>query len=174
MGAREGADAQMHDPGANRGRIEIPGGAPRRATRAALHGRGGLTSVASERQLVERGCSGHHAAKLGKAPHATDQRIARMRLAARIIQQFVAVIRPERYAPGGIARRVPARLLAQQRVDHRDHVDVATEVIGLHEGPVRFLRNVAQMREMDAAGEVLGHGRQVVARAARPASRCIA
>ena len=54
-------------------------------------------------------------------------------------------------------------LLLQQRGDHRDHVHVAAQMIGLHERAVGLLGDVAQVGEEDLAGEALGHGRNIVA-----------
>ena len=55
-------------------------------------------------------------------------------------------------------------LLLQQHPHHRHHVGIASQVVGLHEGPVRVVADVAEMHEMDGGGELLCDRRQVVGR----------
>jgi hypothetical protein len=55
-----------------------------------------------------------------------------------------------------------ALLLFQQGRDDGDHVHVAAQVVGFHEGAVRLLGDVPQMGELDVRGEALRHGRHVV------------
>ena len=74
-----------------------------------------------------------------------------------IVEKFMAVVGTEGNTPGWRLPRpcdAPARSAGY---DDGDQIDVAPEMIGLHEGPVRLLGDVAQMRELDVPCEALGH-----------------
>src|SRR5438128_1863011 len=80
------------------------------------------------------------------AAEAADRSVAGIGALGRreIVQHAVAVIGPEHDLPVG---RTP-RVLLQQRLQHRDHVDVTVEMIGLVEGQaIRFALGRAQMRK---------------------------
>src|SRR4051812_33893892 len=109
------------------------------------------------------------AAQLGEAAEATDRGVARIGALGRreIVQHAVAVVGPEYDLPVG---RTP-RVLLQQRLQHRDHVDVTVEMIGLVEGQaIRLALGRAQMRKGDARTEAFGHRGKIVlgAHAERP------
>src|SRR5216684_2545235 len=74
----------------------------------------------------------------------------------------MAVIWPERNPPVRMAGVLAAGLFLQQGRHHRDHVDVAAEVIRFHEGAVGSLADIAQMREADVRRKALRHRWYVV------------
>ncbi len=69
-----------------------------------------------------------YAAKLRKAPEPPYQRIARMRAALAVAQQFVAMIGAERDIGVGPASCNPALLFVEQYCDQRHHVGIAFQV----------------------------------------------
>ena len=74
----------------------------------------------------------------------------------------MAVIGPEHDL---VCRRTLA-VLGEQRLEHRDHVDVAVEMIGLEERQaVAFALGRAQMGKADPRREAFGHRGQIVFRA---------
>ena len=162
MRAMKSADTQMHDARADgRAIVSRPDHVGRQAERLAADRRDGRQPVAprSEIRVRPRAPSSRRAfppvLACGRSADSPDA-------SCRVVQQFVAVVGAERNAPMRIARIVPARLFMQQRRDDADHVDVAAEMIGLHERTVRFLRHIAQMGEMDARGKPPRHRRQIV------------
>ena len=69
---------------------------------------------------------------------------------------LMAVIGAKRDLGVGAAGIAATRLLRQKLGDERDHIGVASEMRRFVERAVGFLGDVAQMREMDAVGELRG------------------
>ena len=77
------------------------------------------------------------------------------------------MIGPHRDFGIGAAFAPPARLLVKQRLNERNHFDVAVQMLGLDEGSIGLAPDIAQMGEMDARPEFSHHRDEVVV-GARP------
>src|SRR4051812_38861746 len=99
----------------------------------------GLDRVRSGREALELGDGGHDAADFGQALEAADGGVAGEAALAAVVEQFVAVVGAERQTPIGVAAAVAACLFTEQDADDFDHVSVAGQVVGFHEGTVGLL-----------------------------------
>lgn len=81
-----------------------------------------------------------------------------MAASANVIEDFVAMVRAHGDAPVGPAGLTATSLFFQQRIDKSHHICIATQMLGLHEGAIGILGDVAQVREPDPVREADGVG----------------
>ena len=98
-----------------------------------------------------------------KPTHAPDKRIAWVRTAPDIVQQFMAMIRPKNdiiTLPGLFA----AALLIKKYADQRDHICVTGQMRGFLEGTICLLFYISQMSKVNPIGKLTGYLRHVIVR----------
>src|SRR5215218_5541951 len=94
------------------------------------------STTGSDRQASQAGHRRHDPADLGEAAQPTNRRVAREGRLADVVEQLMAVVRSEWDTPTRITSVTALLLLLEQSSNNRHHVDVAGEMVGLHERAV--------------------------------------
>jgi hypothetical protein len=118
----------------------------------------------AERRNLQRG---HDTAQFGKALHAADRRVARLRTAPQIIEYVLPMIRAHGNDCVLAALSLAPPLLPHDRRDEGNHVGVSGQMLGLeertHDIPtVAF--DIAQMEKMHFWPKALHHAGEVIVR----------
>ena len=118
----------------------------------------------SKRKASQRRHGSHDATHFGEPFQPSDSGIAWETAFAGIVQKFMAVIWPEGDAPTRITGIFAPLLVGEHRLHDAHHIGIAAEMVGLMEGAVGFLFDIAQVDKMGAGCKPLSQGANVVAR----------
>ena len=97
-----------------------------------------------------------HPPQFRQPPQPSDRTIAGIARLVEIIQHLVAVIGPHRQ------RDTPARLHRKQFADHRYHIDIPSQMIGLEEITCFIRPGAAQMDEMNMIPQPPDHPGEII------------